>query len=95
MELSKEKQAEQARIIEGAEPCEDCGNLPHGIVQQRGVPGFGIIDTYEIGCLTDRDHRAVAVKREDAVKKWNAREFLPPKSAEGPARPKESEPLPS
>jgi hypothetical protein len=89
MDSTAERKAEQSKLIAGAQPCADCGNLPHGIVQPRGVPGFGVIDTYEIGCLTDRDHRAVDLTREGAVKKWNARDFLPSKDE---AKPPEAQP---
>jgi len=95
VKLRSTKPDEQAALIAGCNPCPDCGNMPHAIVQPRGVPGFGVIDTYEIGCLVDRDHRAVGLKREDAVKKWNAQDFLPPKDENGTPIPKEKQPLPT
>ena len=67
-----------AAITEGAEPCPDCGNLPHGMIQ-NAVLNKQVIALYEVGCLTCRDHRAQGLTREVAVTHWNNGEYLPPK----------------
>jgi hypothetical protein len=67
-----------ARLSEGAKKCKDCGNAPHGM-EQQGALGGRVITYYEVGCLVCRDHRAQGQTREEAVKNWNAGEFLPPK----------------
>ena len=53
-------------ITEGAKPCPDCGNAPHGIFHD-GTP-----NPFEIGCLSCPNHRIREALPEDAVEKWNA-----------------------
>ena len=60
-----------ACIVDGANVCPTCSNMPHGIHQPR---------YYEIGCQTcayDRNGEARAIRakgvfREEAVANWNA-----------------------
>jgi len=60
-------------ITDGANECPDCGNLPHGIFHD-GTP-----NAFEVGCIHCRDHRVREALPEDAVDKWNAGEYLPPR----------------
>jgi hypothetical protein len=75
------------QITEGASDCKDCGNPPLGIVQPRHIAGIGATEIYEVGCIVCRDHRALAPTREEAVRKWNAREFLAPPPAQPESAP--------
>lgn len=67
-------------LTEGAEPCPDCGNAPHGMEQNRS-DGKGI--EFEIGCSyscsaflhddgTIREHRARGALPQHAIEVWNA-----------------------
>lgn len=70
-----------AQIIEGAEPCEDCNELPMGLVQQIDVKGEAQ-DYFEIGCVKCPNHRAQGFTQKQAVQKWNDERYLKPKSRE-------------
>lgn len=63
-------------LREGANPCPDCGNLPHAIFHD-GTP-----NPFELGCLTDANHRVRAALPEDAVAAWNEGDYLPPREPE-------------
>jgi hypothetical protein len=75
----RELRAELASTItEGANPCPDCGNAPHGIEQ----PGRRGTSEYEVGCLvcgnfehtdgTIRQHRVRGgMLPQHAVDAWN------------------------
>lgn len=72
-------------ISEGAEPCEHCGQAPHGMVQEVAVKNIPR-PYFEVGCLGCKDHRAQGFTPEQAVADWNAENYLPPKKpAEPPA----------
>lgn len=60
----KELRAElQSLLTDGAQPCPDCGNTPHGIRQAR---------VYEIGCLVCQNKRSFGKISYEAVENWNA-----------------------
>lgn len=70
MALKAARNALSAAIAEGAQPCPDCGLMPHGM--RQAVPyarnGMG----YEVGCLNCKDHRgARSESRAAAVAAWN------------------------
>lgn len=67
-----------AMICNGAVPCPDCGNMPHGMKQPLKV-GNEIFTVFEVGCVVCSDHRARGLTREEAVQKWNAGEYKPAK----------------
>jgi len=71
-----------AAITEGAEPCEGCGELPLGMVQQIAVKNEAL-DYFEIGCSkVCRHKRAQGFSRAQAVQKWNDAKYLPPTNRE-------------
>jgi hypothetical protein len=57
-----------ATYTDGAEPCPDCGNPPHGM---RKNPA-----TIEVGCLACPSRRAQGVTADEAVEKWNRGELV-------------------
>jgi ssDNA-binding Zn-finger/Zn-ribbon topoisomerase 1 len=57
-----------ATYTEGAEPCPDCGNPPHGM---RKNPA-----TVEVGCLACPSRRAQGVTADEAVERWNRGELV-------------------
>jgi hypothetical protein len=67
-------------ITEGANPCPNCGNMPHGIKQNAAVKNMPI-SIYEIGCLVCRDRRSQSVTREGAVENWNNEIYIAPNKA--------------
>jgi hypothetical protein len=67
-------------LTHGANPCSECGNMPHGIKQNAAVKNMPI-SIYEIGCLVCRDRRAQAVTREGAVENWNNEIYIAPNNA--------------
>jgi hypothetical protein len=65
-------------ITKGAKACPDCGGAPHGI-RQEGVLNTRKVIYYEIGCLTDANHRAQGFTRKQAVEDWNSGNYIPAK----------------
>ena len=65
-------------ISDGAEPCPDCGTLPHGMLLRPAVLSEKRPATYEVGCLVCRNHRAIGWTPELAVEAWNNGDYLPP-----------------
>lgn len=74
----EQRQEASDKISTGAEPCKDCGNVPHGMALPRAVAGLGTFDVYVVGCLVCRDHRAMGKTPEEAVEKWNAGDYMAP-----------------
>lgn len=62
-----------ASITDGANPCPECKNPPHGMVKTpaRLERGAMLPPLYEIGCLACPSSAARAYGREAAVKAWN------------------------
>ena len=54
-------------ITKGANPCPQCGNLPHGIAQP---------DYYEVGCLVDKGVHSKGRTPERTVEAWNRGEYF-------------------
>jgi len=74
----------QAVLTEGAQPCPNCGNMPHGI-RQSAVANKLPIFIYEVGCLVCANRRAQALTREGAVENWNNEIYIVPPAVETPA----------
>ena len=72
------KQELSSTISDGAKPCPNCGNLPHGMLLRPAVPIEKRPATYEVGCLGCRNHRAIGWSPELAVDAWNKEDYLPP-----------------
>lgn len=64
------KQELSDMLVSGANPCPDCGSLPHGM-RHEGIALGIVVYVYEIGCLKCRDHRARGSSQEAAVAAWN------------------------
>lgn len=70
----KEKQQELSRAVAaGADKCSGCGELPHGILQERVVDSK-VYPFYEIGCL-NCNHHTKDLDRKEAVNRWNAGQY--------------------
>lgn len=77
-EVVKFKKLQQAivnLITDGAVDCPKCGERPHGIFHD-GTP-----NPFEIGCIGCGNMRVREALPEDAVEKWNKKEYLPPRPA--------------
>ena len=64
------REAYQAGLRQGVEPCAECGRLPHVIEQQRGS-GNLVLTYYEVGCLVCSDRRVKSQALEAAITAWN------------------------
>lgn len=61
-------------ISRGAQPCVDCGNHPHGMIQS-GTLGKEVIEYFEVGCLgcPKPGKRTRGATPESATAAWNKR----------------------
>ena len=72
------RQEASSLITDGAMPCPECGELPHGMFRERGR-GMSI---YEIGCLNCKNPddesqalRAVGTTQKSTVFSWNEADY--------------------
>jgi len=63
-------------LIKGAGVCPECGNKPHGLIQPVAVEGIKL-KLYEVRCLVHFNNRARGITIEEAVKKWNNKDYMP------------------
>lgn len=74
-------------ITDGADPCPNCGETPHGIPQEVGLKGETWY-IYEVGCLTPKSEthpqtRTIDLLPELAVLRWNRGKFEAPSDGPG------------
>lgn len=68
-------------LSEGANPCPDCGNPPIGLRHVHVVAATNRrVFTFEVGCVSCKDHRAQGSSIAESVAEWNAGKYLPPKA---------------
>jgi hypothetical protein len=75
-EVKRLGDAINALITAGAKPCEDCGAVPLGMVQEISIKNE-VHEYFEIGCSACQNHRAQGFTIEQAVQKWNDEKYLP------------------
>lgn len=69
-------------LTQGADPCPNCGNDPHGMRRAKDVATLGM---YEVGCVfcppTVKDNHRISISARgfsipEAVENWNAHKWI-------------------
>lgn len=71
-----------AALVEGAEPCPNCGATPHGLIHDVSVRRT-VMPMIEVGCTNCRDYRAQGFTQAQAVERWNDGEYIAPSDGPG------------